>query len=62
MEDGVKLYACCPRCGRQICKTRNCEDMEQSCPKCGADLRITVDENCRVEVELLRNERERKRA
>ena len=62
MEDGVKLYACCPRCGRQICKTRNCEDMEQSCPKCGADLRITVYENCRVEVELLRYERERKRA
>ena len=62
MEDGVKLYACCPRCGRQICKTRNCEDMEQSCPKCGADLRITVDENCRVEVELLQYERERKRA
>lgn len=62
MEDGVKLYACCPRCGRQICKTRNCEDMEQSCPKCGADLRITVNENCRVEVELLRYERERKRA
>ena len=62
MEDGVKLYACCPRCGRQICKTRNCEDMEQSCPKCGADLCITVDENCRVEVELIRYERERKRA
>lgn len=61
MED-VMLYACCPRCGKPICKTKNCECMEQSCPKCGADLRISVDENSRVEIELLRRERERKRA
>lgn len=61
MED-VMLYACCPKCGKHICKAKTCDGMELNCPKCGADLRISVDENSRVEIELLRMERERKRA
>ena len=39
------LYACCPK--------KRCDGMELNCPKCGSPLRVVVDQDAKVMVELV---------
>lgn len=53
------LYACCPKCSKPIGRSKRCDGMELNCPKCGSPLRVTVDQNARVLVEIVQKDRER---
>ena len=47
------LYACCPKCSKPIVKSKRCDGMELNCPKCGSALRVIVDQDAKVSVELV---------
>ena len=47
------LYACCPKCSKPIGRSKRCDGMELNCPKCGSPLRVTVDQDAKVLVELV---------
>ena len=47
------LYACCPKCSKPIGRSKRCDGMELNCPKCGSPLRVTVDQDKKVLVELV---------
>lgn len=55
-EVNMLLYACCPRCGKPLGRARRCEGMELNCSKCGSLLMVTVDQDAKVVVELVRRE------
>lgn len=50
------LYACCPVCTKPIGKSKRIDGMEMPCPKCGTWLKITIDEQNKVVVELPKEE------
>lgn len=52
-ERNILLYACCPKCCKPIGRTKQCDGMELNCPRCGSPLRVTVDQNAMVLVELV---------
>ena len=52
-ELNTLLYACCPKCSKPIGRTKRCDGMELTCPRCGSPLRVTVDQNAMVLVELV---------
>ncbi len=47
------LYACCSRCSKPIGRLKRCDGMELNCPKCGSPLRVVVDQDAKVMVELV---------
>lgn len=47
------LYACCPKCSKPIGRSKRCDGMELNCPKCGSPLRVVVDQDAKVMVELV---------
>ena len=60
VEEATSLYACCPVCTKPIGKSKRVDGMEMPCPKCGSPLKITIDANKRVSVELLQGELKKK--
>ena len=58
-ELSTMLYACCPKCSKPIVRSRRCDGMELTCPKCGSALRVTVDQHAKVSVELVQKDDER---
>jgi DNA-directed RNA polymerase subunit RPC12/RpoP len=53
VEKAKALYICCPICGKAIGKSKRIDGLEMQCPKCGSSLKITVDNNAKVSVELI---------
>ena len=49
------LYACCPICTKPIGKSKRCDGMELDCPKCGSYIRVTVDQDAKVLVEVVKS-------
>ena len=47
------LDACCPKCSKPIGRSKRCDGLELNCPKCGSPLRVTVDQDAKVLVELV---------
>ncbi len=47
------LYACCPKCSKPIGKSKRCDGMELSCPKCGSKLRVIVGQDAAVTIKLV---------
>ncbi len=47
------LYVCCPRCGKPVGRSKRCDGMELSCPKCGIPLRVIVGTDAKISVELV---------
>ena len=47
------LYACCPKCSKPIGRSKRCDGLELNCPKCGSPLRVVVDQDAKVMVELV---------
>ena len=60
VEEAKTLYACCPVCTKPIGKSKRIDGMEMPCPKCGSPLKITIDEDKKVSVELLKDEPKKK--
>ena len=60
VEEAQSLYACCPVCSRTIGKSKRIDGMEMPCPKCGSPLKITIAEDKKVSVELLKDEKTNK--
>ena len=60
VEEAKTLYACCPVCTKPIGKSKRIDGMEMPCPKCGSPLKITIDEDKKVSVELLKDESKKK--
>ena len=52
-DKGAPLYACCPKCGKPIGRAMRCDGMELNCSKCGSELRMSVDADKKVSVELV---------
>lgn len=46
-------YACCPKCGRPVVKSKRCDGMELKCSKCGSELRVFVNQTAMVVVEIV---------
>lgn len=49
-----KLYATCPRDGRRLCKAIPCSEVEQECPYCKSIVLITVDDQCKVSTQIIK--------
>lgn len=47
------LYAFCPKCGKPIGRSKRCDLIELTCSRCGHPLKLTVDQDSKVSVEVL---------
>lgn len=54
-EYAKKLYACCPVCTKQIGRSKRIDGLETTCPKCNSILKVNIDQNAKVSVELLKD-------
>ena len=52
--DNSKLYATCPRDGRRLCKAIPGSEVEQECPHCKSIVLITVDDQCKVSTQIIK--------
>lgn len=55
-EPGL-YYACCPKCGKAIVKSKRCDGMELVCSKCGSTLRVTIDMSATLLIELVKDQK-----
>lgn len=51
----TKLYACCPICTKPIGRSKRIDGLEITCPKCLSVLKVTVDQDTKVLVELIKD-------
>lgn len=41
-EDDLRLFVTCPECGKLILKSKDADDAEVPCNKCGAKVKVNV--------------------
>ncbi len=54
-EEAKSLYACCPICTKPIGKSKRCDGMELTCPKCNSLLKVNIGQDAKVSVELIKD-------
>jgi hypothetical protein len=53
MSETKALYACCPVCAKTIGRSKRIDGLEITCSKCGSPLKLNIDLDAKVSVELL---------
>lgn len=53
-----RLYVCCPDCGSKASKSEPTDGSDVICPKCGAKLKFSIDDQ-KVTTELLKPSKRR---